>query len=356
LRTLNGRQLEHARDALVSGYGTWDRLNQLAAIALDIDLELEVGRVGGLKQIAWELLKLTESSGTTEMLLREAAERKRGNSRLAQLTRELGLAPAAFSNVVSKLTSRATQTLALDAAEGYEAIVRPRDGTAKAGEWRRIMAERERAVCQILFNGDPIGTGFLVGPAVIMSNHHVFELPDSGGGLGPLGKYSARFDYRASAENAVASLGFDVQFDPAAGYLDSSPKIELDYVLLALARPVGDEPAPNNAKRGWLTLDNDRFEVNDPVFILQHPRGRTLELAVGVIVGWEEARKNEVYDHVANTEEGSSGSPCFSWQWALRALHHRVDPVSGKVNRAISTAAILERMAAVGSIGRLPPL
>src|SRR2546427_11203517 len=33
-----------------------------------------------------------------------------------------------------------------------------------------------KAVCRILIGGDPIGTGFLVGPGLLITNHHV--IPD----------------------------------------------------------------------------------------------------------------------------------------------------------------------------------
>ena len=111
---------------------------------------------------------------------------------------------------------------------------------------------------------------------------------------------------------------------------------------------------PGGKARGWLELQNEILKEHDPAFVLQHPLGRTLELAVGSIIGWEKERIEEIYEHCANTDNGSSGSPCFSWNWDLRALHHRVDPKTGRVNRAIATAAILARMGAVGTIGLLP--
>jgi hypothetical protein len=365
---LSGAQLVKVRDAIVSAYFKWEQIDELVAVALDIDLEAEIGRTGGLKEIARNLLKLTEASGTTEMLLREAVHRRPGNVQLRKVAHAMGLAPAPFTNVrlsapaavapgggaaFGMFVSANENLLAAPDADGYEAMVRP-GGTEKPGQWRRTMIERERPVCQILLDGDAVGTGFLVAPDLVMSNHHVFEMPGTGGQLGALARYSARFDYRASDPGAVFSQGTTVGIDASAGYLDKSPKSELDYAIVRLVQRSGKDVMPGEKPRGWLTLDVVKLAVSDPAFVLQHPRGRTLELAVGSITGWEAERGEEIYEHSANTDEGSSGSPCFSWQWALRALHHRVDPKTGRVNRAIATTAILERMAAVGTIRLLP--
>ena len=82
MSTLSGPELEAARDALISGYFSWSRIEQLAAFALDINLEAEVER-GRLKDVVWELLKTTEASGQTQTLLREAVARQPGNPKLA---------------------------------------------------------------------------------------------------------------------------------------------------------------------------------------------------------------------------------------------------------------------------------
>ncbi len=39
------------------------------------------------------------------------------------------------------------------------------------------LSKKARAVCRILKRGNPLGTGFLVGDDVIITNHHVIENP-----------------------------------------------------------------------------------------------------------------------------------------------------------------------------------
>jgi hypothetical protein len=373
---LTNAQLLEVRDALISAYYKWEQLDELVAVALDFDLEAEIGRNGPLKETARSLLKFTEAAGTTEMLLREAVHRRPGNPKLAAVAHMLGLAPAPFTNVRLRGGGRGGagsggegpagagsvdagassksllgKSAALD-SDGYEAILRP-GGTETPGRWRLTMIERERPVCQILLDDNPVGTGFLIGPDLVMSNHHVFE--DAGGKLRlQLEPFSVRFDYRASDPQNVFSPGKIVAIDTAAGYLDKSPKAELDYVIIRLRERSGEDPMPGDKARGWLELQDEILKEHDPAFVLQHPLGRTLELAVGSIIGWEKERIDEIYEHCANTDNGSSGSPCFSWNWDLRALHHRVDPKTGRVNRAIATAAILARMGAMGTIALLP--
>jgi hypothetical protein len=365
---LRDSQIIEVRDALIRGYARWEDLDELAAVSLDINLETEVGSKGPpVKDVARGLVRLTESSGTTEMLIREAVRRRPKNQYLLVLAQQMGLAPAPFaikipaatlsvlqhnSRIATRINTLAARGAMID-ADGFEAMVRPED-SQKPGQWRRRMIERERSVCQILLDGDPVGTAFLIAPALLMSNYHVFELPKASGQLGDLARYCARFDYRAPDENHVVSLGTTTGFDLQAAYLDSSPPHDLDYTIVKLDTPRGEDPSAGGGRRSWLVPDPTEFTDHEPTFILQHPRGRTLEMSVGAINGWELGREREVYEHVATTDQGSSGSPCFSWNWSLRALHHRVDPTTGKINRAISLAAILQRMGARGTINLIP--
>lgn len=343
MKALTREQLETARDALVSGYNNWHELDQFAAFALDIHLERDIGYKGApLNTVAFELLKFANARGLTEALLREAIARNQGNGRLKEIGKTLGLAAAPFS------TGSPTA--------GYEAIISRESGLESTGSWRLRMASNEARVCQILFKGEAIGTGFLVGPALVMSNWHVFESPPGSGALGSVADYAARFDFRAAAGAAPADSGSIVGFDAAQSYLDASHKNELDYVLLALAEPVGNAALPDGTARGWLSLGTREFEPNETCVVLQHPMRRTLEVAMGAVTGWVKASEHQVYEHLANTEEGSSGSPCFAPNWTLLGLHHRVDPNSGLCNRAIATPAILGRMGAKGTIGLLPSL
>ncbi|NDZ15674.1 hypothetical protein C7T35_19555 [Variovorax sp. WS11] len=345
MKRLSPEQLEAARDALVDGYRNWAALKQLAAFALDINLEAKVGK-GPLDDVAFDLIELTEARGWTEMLLRDAVARNPGNPMLQALALSHGFAPAPFTG------PRAAQ---LDA--GFQARIIQASGLESTGRWRQQMIQRERRVCQIRAGGNAVGTGFLVAPRLVMSNWHVFESPRGSGQLGAPGGYSACFDFRAAEGHEPADAGIDVPFDAAAGYQDASHKLELDYVLLPLSREIGSEPVAGGTKRGWLALGTRAFELpKESCLVLQHPAGRTIEVAPGVVTQWLPGHEQAIYEHSAETEDGSSGSPCFAADWALLAMHHRVDPETHAANRAIATSAILQRMGAIGKLGLLPAL
>jgi hypothetical protein len=343
MEQLTGSEIETISDALISGFIAEWQLAQLAAVALDIRLAVEIGS-GPLRKVAFDLLTFTESRGWTEILLREAVSQRSGNPKLRDIAQRYALAPGPFNNVVGLKAG----------SDGFEAVVLRKAGMHSTGDWRKRMLRCELAVCQVLLKDQPIGTGFVVGPDRVMNNWHVFEYPRDSGKLGQLADYTARFDYRATDQQNVASLGSTVPFNTAAGYLDCSHKEELDYVLVQLTEKLGDQELRDNTSRGWLPLASRQFKLNEPALVLQHPAERTLEVAIGPVLGWVPNKQGEIYEHLANTEDGSSGSPCFSSGWELLALHHRVDPQTGERNRAIAMPAILARMGSVGTITYLP--
>lgn len=356
MKALSNAEIVDVAGELLKGFGQEYQLEQLAAKAADINLALEIGKGLPLKKTAFELIQLTEGSGTTELVLREAAFQRPSNKFIQALAARFGLAPAPMSNV--RVVEQGSAAIITPPDIGaYEAILLEHAGTAKPGEWRRTMAAREAGVCQILFKGDAIGTGFLVAPDLVMSNWHVFEYPQNGGELGALADYSVRFDYRAAEGEQAASLGKIVAIDAAPGYRATSPKTAFDYVVVQLVARAGDDAVSAKTQRGWLRPSSRTLEKFESVLVLQHPKARTLELAIGPVMGWVADREDEVYLHMANTDEGSSGSPCFTSQWELAALHHRADPAGGKKpNRAISMAAVLQDMGGAGTLGLIPEL
>jgi len=352
LRALTPAEIVEVADGLLKGFNQEFQLERLIATAADINLALDIGKGHPLLKTAGDIINLTEAQGTTELVLREAAFQRPNNMFIQALAARFGLAPAPLSNVRVMVGGIAVEPASRNE---YEAIVLEKAGTVKPGAWRRDMVAREAAVCQILFRGDAIGTAFLVTPNRVMSNWHVFEYPQNGGALGPLSDYEVRFDYRAAESKVPASNGKIVAIDTASGYLAKSPKSELDYVLVQLTETPGDDALTVDLKRGWLRPSSRTLQELEPVLVLQHPKGRTLELAIGPVVGWVEQRKDEIYAHWANTDEGSSGSPCFTCKWELAALHHRADPTGDKrPNRAVAMPAVLQDMGATGTLSLLP--
>jgi hypothetical protein len=210
----------------------------------------------------------------------------------------------------------------------------------------------EVQVCQVQ-TGTSFGTGFLVGPDLVMTNYHVVE--DVLKGDNPVGNVVCRFDYRQLADGKTLNEGTTFKLHDSDWRVDDSPyspvdmevvpgnKVpdpdHLDYALLRLASSPGTMPVnpnePNGQPRGWFKVPTGPVSLNagDPLFIMQHPAARPLELAFDTdsVIGLNGNRTRVRYR--TNAEGGSSGSPCCDANWNLVALHHVGDPKYGPFSK-----------------------
>ena len=249
----------------------------------------------------------------------------------------------------------------------FEARVRPSLKEVDLGTWREKLAKIEAQVCRLEFNGNAKGTGFLVGPDLILTNFHVLEGPIHG--KVPAAQVACRFDYKVLSDDS-RSEGLVVRLHDQDWRVDDSPYSkaeaddapdrelptadELDYALVRLARPVGNEPAGKTAgadapPRRWIEIPEipPALEKDMPLLIAQHPDGSPLKLALDTqsIIGVNGNGTRVRY--ATNTEHGSSGSPCFNIDWSLVALHHMGDPAwkQPKYNQGIPVGPIRKRVA-----------
>jgi len=242
---------------------------------------------------------------------------------------------------------------------GLERMVR-KEGFADWGLWVNRMAEIGRRICSIQY---PIGvklgggTGFLVADDLVLTNYHVIE-DHSAKALDPA-QIDCQFDLAVGSAGATsAKLHADwlvdhsvySPFDP--GDKGGLPDPEhLDYALLRLQRSVGADVV-GGAKRGSLLLDSKTVvsSPDDLLFIGQHPGLQPLKLGVGEVLAANGNATRIRYD--ANTERGSSGSPCLDIQLNVVALHHAGDPdytkLLGDFNQGIPIGLILKRIAGRG--------
>jgi endonuclease G len=181
------------------------------------------------------------------------------------------------------------------------------------------------------------GTGFLVGPGLLLTNAHVLDWSDQNGPpLAAIAPHStALFDYE---ERYDGTLGASVTFalDPDTLLL-SSPWNLLDYVLVAL-KPLSVDSQARISDYGYnrLTAELGKIAPGEPVFIIQHPLGELKQVVINDnrIVERDEASSYLVYE--ADTNAGSSGAPVFNRQWEVVGLHH-----SAQIARD-TTGAILD--------------
>lgn len=225
-------------------------------------------------------------------------------------------------------------------SSGFEKTIRPYLSFLDVALWRTLLQELEARVCRVEVGNGVFGTGFLVGPDAVLTNHHVLasviEKPHLASSV------RLRFDFTKmsngmdSAGTLVSLRATDWLVDkspPAAAELQNIPGLpdssELDYALVRIDQPLGDIPVVSQqARRGWIHLSSVEPAIMPkmPILILQHPATAALKLAIDTegVIGMNS--NNTRIRYTTNTEAGSSGSPCFDVQWKLLALHHLGDP------------------------------
>ncbi|MFI9421365.1 trypsin-like peptidase domain-containing protein [Streptomyces werraensis] len=156
----------------------------------------------------------------------------------------------------------------------------------------------------------PVGTGFLVSPRLLMTNHHV--LPDAGAAGGCF----AEFDAQVTVDN-TPQTPLRLEFDPDAFFVADK---RLDYVLVAVSP--GPDGKPPGETFGWnrLSAQLGKLVIGEPVNVIGHPMGRLKEIAVRDNA--LQVRLDDFIHYRTDTEPGNSGSPVFNDQWEVVALHH----------------------------------
>ena len=250
----------------------------------------------------------------------------------AQLDRELGDAPLKLT--VEQKQRRYLHVLATaNDAEGartaVERIIAGNDldsvnylakGTAAA-----------RPVCRIQLKDASsrlvgYASGFLIGPGVLMTNHHVFgKASDATNSL-------ADFDYEVDVNDAERP---PVHFRFLPGQLFYT-SVALDYSVVAVA-PQSVDGSGELANWGWHHLSGEpgKGDPGEYLTIIQHPAGEMKQVCV---------RENKLLKYVGDmvwymtdTLGGSSGSPAFNRFWQVVALHHSGIPRKDKQGHWLTT-------------------
>lgn len=181
-----------------------------------------------------------------------------------------------------------------------------------------------RPVCRIQLRRpsgevEGFGSGFLIGPGVLMTNHHVF-------GVAADARHAlADFDYELDVAG-VARPPVSFGFDPARLFYANK---ELDFALVAV-QPRSVKGNRGLSDWGWLKLDGTpgKSNLGEYLTIIQHPAGERKQVCVreNKLLKFED----DILWYMTDTLGGSSGSPVFNRFWQVVALHHSGVPKTNK--------------------------
>ncbi|NKJ72715.1 hypothetical protein GFL38_10615 [Rhizobium leguminosarum bv. viciae] len=214
----------------------------------------------------------------------------------------------------------------------------------------QLLSERRRAVAIVSAEGTNYegeagfwsGTGFLVSPNLLLTNHHVLNSTVVAKNA------KVEFNYEISPEGLLAGDGRAPQatqtfaIDPARLFITSPTEGGLDYTFIWIE----DAAA---AAYGIIPMERAFFTVSkeESAFVIHHPDGQPKQVSLDDtdILSIDA----NVIHYSSDTMKGSSGAPVFDRRGRLIALHHasRAEKVklpdggtSDVVNEGIKIAAI----------------
>ncbi len=304
------------RLALLDGFPQLDELRIFVEETLGERLQ-NISLAGNMQALVFDLIGWARARGRlTELVIGAAADRP-GNPKLGELAARFRFADAEVGE--------------------NERIVLQSVPFENVSEWLGKMTRSRAAVGRFEPQPEPdisgYGSGFLVGPDVLMTNYHVVkDLPP-----GEPGTVVVRFGFEVGTGGAVAK-GRECRL-ARDWLLASSPEDRLDFALVRLAERAGEDVV-EGGKRGFLKPVVHTFAKDQPLIILQHPAAKPLKLALGSVI---EPSVGPRVTYNVNTEGGSSGSPCFSSALDVVALHHWGGP---NHNRGVRLGPILDELKA----------
>jgi hypothetical protein len=265
----------------------------------------------------------------------------------------------------------------LDSDAALQAFVNEQEPFISSAAMAMTLPKLMQAVCAVALNIPPAGirgSGFLIGPDLVMTNAHVvapFLTFDNGVATqnGDGKDIYCFFDYLAEPppdvppENTTKLTSIHVRAAEdwlvnARIWLDydgtdrASPIVthQLDYAVIRLRKRIGDLPVrrAGGASRGWLPLPAE-IEILDKkrVMVFQHPQTAPQVWDLGDYEGPDPSGTRLRYS--VSSAHGSSGGAAVDKEGALFALHNAEvqNPPAGKrLNQGVRIDLIAKDLAA----------
>lgn len=181
-----------------------------------------------------------------------------------------------------------------------------------------------RAVARIKLGPQSSGSGFLIAPRVMLTNHHV--LPDQAAAT----RAVAQFRYEIDLSDAeLAPVEYRFLPDELFHTLPA-----LDYTVVAVEALSRQDSVPLS-EFGCLPLIETLGKVSEGEWltVIQHPDGGRKQVCVRENQFLK--RDKDFLWYSTDTKQGSSGSPVFNNDWYVVALHHAGVPEkrNGQIQR-----------------------
>jgi len=353
------------RDCLKEAFTTAPRFNEFLQFRLNCVFNNYYGMSDDYPEGIRRVVEQFNAEVHWRVLLREARNAVPDDPGLVAFAERFDQAPIAVEGAQGQGSKRLSE-------QELELRIKKANPISDILIWRRRLGEIEGRVCRIeLPAGTARGTGFLVGPDVVMTNYHVIEKLQKGEIRSS--ELALRFDYKVLSDGITVSSGKTYRL--ADDWLiDSSPYSpmdqevapnsdpaldELDYALLRVdgkpaADPVGgDTDDPKPVARQWIPVPAMMpydFNTNKALFIVQHPDGKPMQVAFDTEALISLNGNGTRVRYSTTTEPGSSGSPCFNADWEWVALHHSGDPryyrlrTPAEFNEGIPLSAIIKQL------------
>lgn len=327
---LSNEQKERLNEAIADGFDPKE-LEHALRYKWGIVVRNYVNTAQPFLLVVADLIAWTDRRGKTWELANFAYAERPGNDAISRLAHELGIARAEAERKYT-LQKRPVKP-------SLEAMVASHSRFVDYDRFLsrfRALGDRVCKVTTPTKHGTKHGTGFLVGPDLLLTNCHVVDqvVSDS-----DAGRTVFEFDYRSGTATGEGGGSTYHRLAPSNWLVAKSPPSEsdatgvgkpgegeFDYALLRLAESVGESPSRSGGKRGWFSLEAPRpvVALNEFVVVPQHPEGRPLEIAWGSVLSFNDDGSR--VKHNATTNRGSSGSPCLTADLEIFGLHHATDP------------------------------
>jgi endonuclease G, mitochondrial len=201
-----------------------------------------------------------------------------------------------------------------------EGAMRTAKSVARLKVPRIFAGARERVEGKEVFG---YGTGWLIAPGIVITNHHVIDNRDIQHGEAPAsledfnaqaGGIEAWFDYYQEGG------GTPLMCSGAQLLANSKP---LDYAVLHLAEEskVADRSALPIIPQQPSLVRGARMNL------IQHPKGGAIQYAIRNNFFVRPGDAPQFLRYQTDTEPGSSGSPVCNDAWQVVGLHHASTPV-----------------------------